>query len=658
MVTASDNTPTDKVREILAHLPDAPGVYLMKGESGGILYVGKAKSLKKRVRSYFQRMESHTPRTRIMVRKVRDIETVVTAGEVEALVLENNLIKRHRPTYNVMLRDDKNYPYIRLSVHEDFPRLTVVRKVKNDGARYYGPYVGAGSMRATLRVIHAHFPLADCDIVIDGKLDRPCLQFQIGRCKAPCTGYQSREDYNATVAEVRMFLEGKDRELERVLKSRMQAASEALEFERAATLRDQIRQIRATLVKQRITTPGGGDVDAFGLARAGGWTALQALFVREGALVGNKAFVWQDSPGADGESGLAGVSDAELYATFIKQFYAGDVPVPSRLMVPVAIAEADAVAEWLTGLRGKKCEVVVPARGRGPAFLALAKSNAENALDGRLKSERAGERGLVALQKTLRLAAPPRRIEGFDISHISGDLTVASMVVWEGAGPKKADYRHFRIRGVEGPDDFLSMYEVVSRHYGKLIRDSLPLPNLILIDGGKGQLSMAVKALAEAGVPTPPDGPAVIGLAKERGEKFERVFMPGRKDAAPLKPGAPATRILQQIRDEAHRFAVTYHRKLRSLRIKDSELDAIPGIGKTRKKALLTAFGSVAGLKKARLDEIAALKGMTQKTAGAVWNALHAKAAGEGDDAPAPKTKRIGDMTLTPMSPRDGKRKA
>jgi len=602
------------LREVLAHLPDSPGVYLMKGERGAVLYVGKAKSLRSRVRSYFQKAAGHTAKTRILVRKIRDIETVVTASEVEALVLENNLIKRHRPPYNVMLRDDKNYPYIRLSVNEPFPRLTVVRRVKDDGAKYYGPYVGAGAMRQTLRLIHAHFPLADCDIVIDGTADRPCLQYQIGRCKAPCTGYQSREDYAATVREVRLFLEGRDRELIREIQGQMEQAAEGLAFERAAALRDRIRQIEQTLTRQRITTPGGGEVDVFGLARAGGWAGLQVVFVRGGSMVGTKAFVWED---------LSGVPDGEVYGAFIKQFYDGGVPIPARLLLPAPVPEPGALTEWLSSLRGKACRIESPSRGRGLALLHLAAANAERSLQARLEAERAGERGLLALQQTLRLARTPYRVEGFDISHIQGDLTVASLVVWEGAGPKKADYHHFRIRSTVGPDDFLAMGEVVGRRYRGVLEAGEDLPDLILIDGGRGQVGAALRALADLKIP-PGRMPEVAGLAKERGDRFERVFRPGWKEPVVLKPGAPATRILQQIRDEAHRFAVTYHRKLRSLRLKDSLLDAVPGIGPARKRALLTAFGSVEGLKGAGEEAIAAVPGMNRALAKAVREALAA----------------------------------
>lgn len=625
---------TDRVREILQNLPDAAGVYLMKGDTGNILYVGKAKSLKNRVRSYFQNPAGLTAKTRVLVRKIRDIETIVTAGEVEALVLENNLIKRHRPPYNISLRDDKHYPYIRLSVQEPFPRLTVVRQVQKDGACYYGPYVGAGAMRATLRVIHDHFPLADCDIVIDGTAERPCLQYQIGRCKAPCTGYQSRADYLETVAQVRLFLEGRDRELIADLSTRMEHASDELAFERAARLRDQIRHIEQTLTRQRITTPGGGEVDVYGLARVGDWVALQVLFVREGSLVGTKGFVWEDRSGLD---------NAGIARSFVQQFYADDVPVPQRLLLPVELADADAMADYLSDLRGKRCHIEVPARGRGMALLQLAASNAQKSLEQRLNAERAGEKGMVALQRLLRLPEPPQRIEGFDISHIQGDLTVASLVVWEGAGPKKSDYRHFRIKGTHGPDDFLAMEEVVGRRYRKLLDDGAALPDLVLIDGGKGQLGMALKAMAEAGL-TALNRPLVFGLAKERGEKFERVFLPGRKDPIALKPGAPATRILQQVRDEAHRFAVTYHRKLRSLRIQDSELDAVAGVGRARKRALLTRFGSVAGLRKATLDELLAVPGMTRPAALAVFSALRAP---EAEQAEAAETRRVGGMLLT-----------
>ncbi len=628
---------TDTVRQILATLPDGPGVYLMKGERGNLLYIGKAKVLKNRVRSYFQKFSSLTPKTRVLVRKIRDIETIVTAGEVEALVLESNLIKRHRPPYNIMLRDDKHYPYIRLSVQEPFPRLTVVRRVKKDGAKYYGPYVGAGAMRSTLKVIHDHFPLADCDIVIDGHADRPCLQYQIGRCKAPCTGYQNQSDYADTVAQVRQFLEGRDRELIATLSARMQEASDLLEFERAARLRDQITQIDRTLTRQRITTPGGGEVDVYGLAQVGDWVSIQVMFVRDGALVGTKGFVWEDRSGMD---------HGRMIRAFIQQFYRDEVPVPHKLLVPVAIEDVAPMAAYLTGLRGKQCRIEVPGRGRGLALLHLAADNAQKSLDQRLSAEQAGERGLVALQRLLRMKRTPHRIEGFDISHIQGDLTVASMVVWEGAGPAKKDYRHFRIKSTDGPDDFLAMAEVVGRRYRRLLDEGGELPDLVLIDGGKGQLGMALKAMAEAGL-TDETRPLVFGLAKERGETFERVFLPGQKNPIVLKPGAPATRILQQVRDEAHRFAVSYHRKLRSLRIRDSELDDIPGIGKARKTALLTTFGSVEGVKKAALDDIIACPRMSRASAEAVWAALHPSADSDASADSPPETRRMGGMILT-----------
>ncbi|MDH4229747.1 MAG: excinuclease ABC subunit UvrC [Nitrospirota bacterium] len=648
----------EKLRETLRHLPELPGVYLMHDAVGKVLYVGKAKSLKNRVRSYFLKDTSHTPRTRVMVRKIARIETIITASEVEALVLENNLIKRHRPQYNVMLRDDKNYPYIRLSVQDAFPRLTVVRRAQDDGARYYGPYVGAGAMRETLRVIHNHFPLADCDIVIDGTSDRPCLQYQIGRCRAPCTGFQGAADYAATVREVRMFLEGHDRELVNLLTTRMQAASDALQFEQAARLRDQIYHIQATLTRQRITAPGGGDVDIYGLARLGGWLALQVLFVREGALVGSKGFVWEELSDMDG---------GEVVCGFIQQFYDGRVPVPAKILLPMPVPDEALLAEWLGARRnahsGKKgkCVLESPARGRGMALLQLAAANAEKSLTERLEAEKAGERGLVALQKTLHLDRLPHRIEGFDISHIQGELTVASMVVWEGAGPKKSDYRHFRIRTTDGPDDFAAMREVVRRHYTRLreagMETGQKLPDLILIDGGRGQLSMALKALHEAGIPPPPGGPAVVALAKEKGEKFERVFRPGVKNPGVLKPGAPATRILQQLRDEAHRFAITYHRKLRSLRLRDSELDGIAGVGKVRKQALLKNFGSVEGLRGASLEDITAAPGMNRTTAEAVWTALHPAESilppGPPEEKNSPDRKKAGGgLVLTRISPK------
>jgi len=597
---------TDALHSKLDHLPPNPGVYLFKDRAGDYLYVGKAASLADRVRSYFQRTADHSPKTTLLVSHIADLETIVTRSELEALILESNLIKRHRPRFNIVLRDDKQYPYLRLPVKERFPRLSIVRRVQKDGALYYGPYTPAGALRETLKVIKKAFPLATCTIDIDGKADRACLEFEIKRCMAPCTGNQSQEDYRKIVSQVRQFLEGRDRELLDELRAGMDAAAEREEYEEAARIRDRLFKIERTLEKQRITQTASTDQDVIGLARQGTAVDLQLLFVRGGLLIGRKDFFWPQS---------ADVSDEDLVRSAIEQFYNKDGQPPKELLVPAALADAELIEQWLSDKRGTGVKVLAPERGTKHQLVLLAEENAAAAVADHLRDEALDLQAVEDLKRLLHLDKAPRRIEGFDISNTMGQQSVASMVVWEDGQMKKADYRRFKIQTVIGANDFASMQEVVARRYGA--SEDLARPDVILIDGGLGQLAAAMEGLKQAGH----HDQAIMGLAKARGEKDERIFLPGRKNPILLRPNAPATHLVQRIRDEAHRFALGYHRKLRGKALIPSKLDQIGGIGENTRTKLLKQFGSIEGLGSAT-DADLAEAGLDAKTIAALRNAL------------------------------------
>lgn len=580
---------TDALQSKLAHLPEQPGVYLFKNQAGDLLYIGKAARLSDRVRSYFQKGGDHSPKTSLLVSQVADLETMVTRSELEALILESNLVKRHRPRFNVVLRDDKQYPYLRLPIKEDFPRLTIVRRVLKDEALYYGPYTPAGALRETLKVIKKVFPLATCTIDIDGKAERACLEFEIKRCMAPCTGNQSKEDYHRIVQQVRHFLEGRDRELLDELRAQMESAADREAFEEAARLRDRMFKLERTLERQRITQTASVDQDVVGIARQGTAVDLQLLFVRGGLLIGRKDFFWPQS---------ADSTDEELVRSAIEQFYNKDGQPPRELLIPVDIPDAGLITRWLSDKRGESVRVLAPERGTKHELILLAEENAAAAVGDHLRDETLEQQAGAELKRLLRLERSPRRIEGFDISNTMGNQSVASMVVWEDGRMKKADYRRFKIETVMGANDFASMQEVVVRRYGKM--EDLPRPDLVLIDGGLGQLTAAMEGLKQAGN----QGLPILGLAKARGEKDERIFLAGRKNPIILKPTSPATHLLQRIRDEAHRFAITFHRKLRSRALLTSRLDQVIGIGEIRKATLLNRFKTVEGILAASDSEL------------------------------------------------------
>jgi len=620
------------LEEKLQNLPDSPGVYSMKDGRGNIIYIGKALSLKSRVRSYFQKGPKGE-KTELMVRLIADLETIVTHTELEALILEANLIKKHHPRFNIVLRDDKNYPYLRFDLKAEYPRLDVVRGLKKDGAIYYGPYVPAGGMWELLSLIRRTFPLATCKKEFNkDKPERPCVQHQIGRCMAPCSAAVDKEAYLDVVSQVRLFIEGKNRDLVGLLKQRRDAASEHMDYERAAELRDRIARIEGAFEKQKIISPGFENQDVIGMASEGGHADIQMLFIRNGMLLGRKDFYIED---------VQGRGEEEVLADVLHQFYAKELIVPSEVLLPMEMPDCQVFEAWLTEKRATSVDVQVPQRGRKRELVQMASDNAAQSLKEHLLSRKSKERILLRLQEELGLKNLPRRIEAFDISNIQGTETVASLVSFENNLPDKRNYKRYKIRSVEGQDDFASMAEVIRRRYTKAKEEGI-LPDLILIDGGKGQLNAALDVLRELGVINNPlpqgedrgeggfegegvsNEPDVIGLAKARsGEEgsvreFERVFLPGVEEPIILEPASSVTHLVARVRDEAHRFAITYHRKLREKRAIKSELDDIPGIGETRKKALLRHFGSLEKIKQATLKELVVVQGMSKKAAGAL----------------------------------------
>jgi len=594
---------TDIVAEKLKLLPDSPGVYIMKDDHGKIIYVGKAIVLKNRVRQYFQSSRNHTPKVRAMVSHIADFETIMTANEVESLILEANLIKKHRPRYNIRLKDDKSYPYVKVTVQEEFPRVFITRRVLRDGARYFGPYTNVTALRDSLKLLRRLFPLRTCRTMPE----RPCLEYHIKRCLAPCVGKVEAEDYRAMIRAVLLFLEGRTDDVERELEQRMNAAAEAYHFETAARLRDQLSAVRTAAERQNIVT-GAGDQDAVGMARSAAGVCVQIFFIRGGKMIGREHFLLR---GSEEES------DADILRAFLEQYYNQATFVPREVLLPCAIdAAAQATIEaWLAARKGGgKVALLTPQRGTKHDIVQMATGNAAKFLaDEETRRSLLDEQTLGAVEELgryLGLKHPPRRMECFDISHNQGQETVASMVVFEDGAPKKSDYRRFKIRSTEGkPDDFLSMREVTTRRYVGLPEEELP--DLIIIDGGKGQLSSALEIIRHAAGHK--DVP-VVGLAKQ----FELVFTEGNSEPVELPRRSQALYLIQRIRDEAHRFAITFHRKLRGKRNLVSVLDHIVGIGPKRRQSLRTHFGSLGKIKEASVEELAAAPGMNRTSAEAV----------------------------------------
>ncbi len=645
----SDNSKRTRFGARLKALPEKPGVYIMRNERGDVIYVGKAANLRNRVRNYFGAPHSLEFKTRVLVDQVEDFEYIVTANAAEALHLEATLVKRHQPFFNVRLKDDKHYPYLRIDIQNTWPRVEIARRVGSDGARYFGPYASASSVRTTLGIVKKLFPWRSCTKAITGTDPRPCLDYFIHRCIAPCTGYCTKAEYDEVIAQTILFLDGRTAEVIKSLKSQMARAAESLEYERAALFRDQIQAVESVAEKQFVERIRPTDEDVFGLARDEAEACVQVFFIRGTQMVGRDFFTLD---------GVKDETDANVLGSFLKQFYESAVYVPRSVVVPFAVPEAGLIAEWLTERRGTKVTIAAAQRGTRRRMVELAAENARESLDMLrvrwLADSNKTEQALLDLGDELDLPAIPRRIECYDISNIQGTSSVASMVVFIDGAPRPQEYRRFRIKTVEGANDFASMAEVLGRRFARFKRgvapaasvtevpiddkasssvgrasldDILPggvqiddeeiklegwgaLPDLVIVDGGKGQLSAALDVMRNLGLKHVP----LAGLAKQN----EELFVQDHAEPIVLARTSQALYLVQRIRDEAHRFAIQYHRKVRSKTAMSSALDSVPGIGPKRKRALLRKFGSLKNIREAPVAEIAATVGFTSSLAAKV----------------------------------------
>jgi excinuclease ABC subunit C len=607
------------VSEKLTNLPSRPGVYLMRDKAGKVIYVGKAKDVRARVRAYFNNSDERS-QIQFLLRKVENIETLVTSNDKEALILENNLIKQYKPRYNIRLKDDKSYLSVKVTTQHPWPRILATRKIVKDGNRYFGPFSSAVAARETIDIIEKHFLLRNCTDHNFRNRSRPCLQYQIKRCMAPCVLDVPQDAYREQVRQAMLFIEGKQQQLIEELRQRMQAKSDALEFEAAARIRDQIQAVEKTLEKQRMVSHWGADQDIFGLYREGGFIEVQVLLVRQGKLTENLSYSLQDLE----------FPDEEIFGSLLTQFYQGQRFVPDEVLLPVTLEDREAREEYLADRKGRRVEILSPQRGDKRHLVQMAEENAKQSFAERHDQEKAREAMLRDLQMQLHLKRYPQRIECFDISTIHGRNAVGSMVTFIDGEPNKNFYRHFRIKTIDefsGGDDFGMMLEVLKRRFNRRAEEA-DLPDLIVVDGGRGQLAMALTAMAELGI----EGVDAVGLAKMRVQAAarsvdierleERVFLPGQSNPVILKRNSNALFLLQRVRDEAHRFAITYHRKLRSRQTLYSALDRIPGVGAARKRALLRAFGSVKRIEEASLEELLKMPSMNEQLARDILEAL------------------------------------
>jgi excinuclease ABC subunit C len=603
----------DLLAQRIRELPDRPGIYVFKDAAGKVLYVGKAKSLRKRAASYLVR--DHEARLAAMVAEAADLEFVVTDSEAEALLLENNWIKKKRPRYNVLLRDDKTYPYLKLTTSEEYPRLAFTRRVRDDGDEYFGPFLPGGLARKAIKVVQKLFQVRVCRIEIDGSLPRPCLYYDMHRCLGPCVAALTTQTaYDEAVAQARLFLAGRNDQLVRRLKREMWEASEGLDFERAARLRDSLAEVEAVGQRSKLSSVAGEDVDVFGVHVAQGHAAVAVLVMRGGQVLDRRELFWE---------GTGAIAPERLLSELLPQLYDRTTFIPKEIHLPVPIEGEEALREWLSARKEEKVYVRMPSRGPKAERVELARHNAELAHKRRFRGAEVAP-GALALERHLDLAEPPRRVEGFDISHFQGGETVASLVVWEEGKMRKGEYRSFNVRGLDQPDDFAAMRQAVERRYRRRLEEVGEMPDLILIDGGRGQLNAALSALAELGV----EETAVVALAKRE----EEVYVPGVPEPLRLGRDDAGLRLLQQVRDEAHRFAVSRHRRRRSARTLKSRLDELAGVGPRRRKLLIQRFGSVDGVRAAALPELQEVLGPA--TGSKVFAQLHPPVAAAAE-APA-----------------------
>ena len=597
----------EKLKLKAGELPDESGVYLMKDSRGRIIYIGKAKFLRKRVISYFQK-STFGFKTENLVAKIADLEFILTDNEKEALILENSLIKRHKPRYNARLKDDKTHPYLQLTMQDAYPRLAVVRRIKKDGSMYFGPFSSTAAMRKTLRLVQRLFPLRQCRRHELKKVDRPCLNYELGRCSAPCAGLISREDYLALVDEVCLFFKGKNKKLTETLKIKMLDASRRLDFENASKYRDRLNDVEKTLERQKMVSTDMKDQDIIGLAQDRGQILVAMQFVRRGIFLGSRNFYLSAAAGSPGE----------MIESLLGQYYGFDHLIPDEVLSSVDLESGDALQDWLSEKRGRKVRVKRPMRGQKKNLVELAVANAETALAERLRAADLGAEALFEIQKKLELPDLPQRIEGFDLSNLRGDSPVGAMVVLDDGGWSKSDYRRFRIKTASGQDDYAMMYEIIDR---RLRKEDLPRPDLMLLDGGRGQLGMALAVIKDLNIEDPPP---LAGLAKGKEGRPDHVYRPGRKNPINFRPGSPGLLLLMRVRDEAHRFVQAYHHRLRGKNSTRSTLENISGIGPARRKALLRHFNSVEAVKKASVGEIAEVSGVSRHAAESVYHFFHA----------------------------------
>ena len=610
------------IEEEIQKLPDKPGVYIMKDSEGDIIYIGKAISLKNRVRQYFRKSTNHATKVVAMVKNIEEFEYIITDNEVEALILESNLIKKHKPKYNVLLRDDKNYPYIKVTVKERFPRVMKTRKVIKDGSRYFGPYVSSGAVNDTLDIIENLYKLRTCNMNLeDGpRLKRPCLNHFIGKCLGPCFQEVDEAEYMAMINEVIMFLNGKEHKLVEIIEDKMNKASKDLDFESAAKYRDQIASLNHILEKQKIVSTNLEDQDVIGMARGIENVCVQVFFVRTGKIIGREHFIINDS-----ESSERG----EILGAFIKQFYLGTSYIPKEILIEEDIDDIDTVSKWLSSKRGSKVSVKVPKRGEKNELMEMVRKNALETLSQhreRIKKKtQDNKKPLIELQDALGVKTPLNRIEAFDISNIQGVHSVGSMVVFENGQPKYREYRKFKIKWVTGPDDYSSMQEVIYRRFSRGIEERNQVlenkidvgnfsvfPDLIMMDGGKGQINVAKRVLEDLNLDIP-----VCGLVKDDFHRTRGIIYEDREITLPNR--SSGFRLINKIQDEAHRFAITYHRSLRSKDLVKSILDDIPGIGEKRKKNLLKELKTIDRIKKSSVEELTNVEGMNKKSAESVY---------------------------------------
>lgn len=616
------------IDEELKKLPDNPGVYIMKDDYGEIIYVGKAISLKNRVRQYFQSSRSSTPKVNALVKNISEFEYIIVDNEIEALILESNLIKKHKPKYNVLLRDDKSYPYIKVTTNEKYPRVIKTRRVLKDGAKYFGPYPSGYAVNDTLEIIRNLYPIRTCNLKLDGTrvIDRPCLNYYIERCLAPCQGNVDEKQYREMINEIIMFLNGKEDKLVELIEEKMVEASKKMDFENAAKYRDQINSLKLILEKQKIVSTNIVDQDVIGMARGIEEVCVQVFFIRSGKVVGREHFILYD---------VEHLERSEVLSSFIKQFYLGTAYVPKEVFVEEEFEDMEVVSKWLSEKRGSKVSIRIPKRGEKSKLMEMVRNNALNTLNqySEANKRKAMERedSLEELAELLDLEHIPYRIEAFDISNIQGVEPVGSMVVFEDGKEKKSDYRRFKIRTVEGPDDYGSMKEIIERRFKRGLKEKVFMkenqievkgfsnfPDLIMIDGGKGQVNVTKAVLLELDLDVP-----VCGLVKDDYHNTRGIIYDNNEIELPKD--SSTFRFITRIQDEAHRFAISYHRSLRSKKMFKSDLDNIKGIGDVRKKSLLKALGSIEGIKNASIDELSKVDGMNRAVAEEVYNYFRKK---------------------------------